>query len=346
MVLKLLITGAAGFIGGHFLRFWLERHPNDTVTVIDRLSYAANLSSIEDLLALPNCRFFHGDINDRGLLKAIMAQEESLRPDTVVNFAAQSHVDRSLEGPDAFLRDNLLGTGTLLELCNGGFIKRFHQVSTDEVYGDLPKDSSGLPFRETDILRPSSPYSASKAGADLQALAYARSFGAFVTVSRCSNNYGSAQFTEKLIPLVITKALADEELPVFGDGSNVRDWIHVEDHCTGIERILESGESGEIYNIGAENEIENIVLVKKILGLLGKPPSLIRYVEDRKGHDWRYAVNCDKLKKLGWNPQKDFSQGLSQTVEWYKSHEAWREALKDGSYREKNMELARRYAVK
>lgn len=343
--MKLLITGGGGFIGGHFLRFWLERHPNDVVTVLDKLDYAAQLSNIEELLALPNCRFFHGDINDRGVLRRIMSQKLEWRPDTVVNFAAQTHVDRSLEGPEAFLKDNFLGVGTLLELFNEGLIRRFHQVSTDEVYGDLPKNSRKLPFKESDMLKPSSPYSASKAGADLLALAYVRSFGAFVTVSRCSNNYGSSQFTEKLIPLMITRALADEPLPVFGDGSNIRDWIHVKDHCSGIECILEEGAAGEIYNIGAENEVANIVIIKQLLRILGKPPTLIRYVEDRKGHDWRYGVNSDKLRGLGWRPQVDFLQGLKETVEWYRGHEAWIHSLKDGSYRDKNMELALKYAA-
>lgn len=330
--MKILVTGGAGFIGGNFIHYMLEKHPRDEIVNLDKLTYAGNLKSLSDVEDNPNYRFVKGDIADRDFVFELFEKEKF---DKVVNFAAESHVDRSIEDPEIFVRTNVTGTVTLLDACNKYGILRYHQVSTDEVYGDLPLDRPDLFFTETTPLHTSSPYSSSKASADLFVLAYHRTYGLPVTVSRCSNNYGPYHFPEKLIPLMISRALSDEPLPVYGKGLNVRDWLHVYDHCAAIDLILSRGTDGEIYNVGGHNERTNLEVVKTILAALGKPESLIRFVPDRKGHDLRYAIDPTKLEtELNWKPKYDFDTGIKQTVQWYLDNKKWWQDIISGEYRD------------
>ena len=326
-----LVTGGAGFIGSNFVFYLFEKYPNDRVICIDALTYAGNLNTLSGVLGKPNFRFVRADICDVDAMNLIFAAE---RPDVVVNFAAESHVDRSIQDPTVFLRTNILGTSTLMDACRKYGVKRFHQVSTDEVYGDLPLDRPDLLFTEQTPLHASSPYSASKASADLLVLAYHRTYGLPVTVSRCSNNYGPYQFPEKLIPLMLINALHDQPLPVYGEGLNVRDWLYVEDHCRAIDLILQNGRVGEVYNVGGHNEMRNIDIVKMICRALGKPETLIRHVADRKGHDRRYAIDPTKsANELGWLPETRFERGMERTVAWYLDNRAWWERILSGDYR-------------
>ncbi len=330
--MKILVTGGAGFIGANYIYHLLHSHPEDAVLCVDKLTYAGNLSTLEEALKNPNFRFFKTDICDR---EAIYAIFEGERPDAVVHFAAESHVDRSIEDPEVFLRTNILGTQVLMDACLKFGNVRFHQVSTDEVYGDLPLDRPDLLFTEETPIHASSPYSASKASADLLVGAYHRTYGLAATISRCSNNYGPWHFPEKLIPLMIANALNDQPLPVYGTGENVRDWLYVEDHCRAIDLILRQGRIGEIYNIGGHNEMRNIDIVRRICQALGKPESLITHVTDRKGHDQRYAIDPCKLhRELGWLPETRFADGLQRTIDWYLSHREWWENILSGEYRE------------
>ncbi len=319
--MTVLVTGGAGFIGANFIFYWLEAHPDDRLVCVDKLTYAGDLSTLAPVLERPNVRFVKADICDRKKMELLFGEEH---PDAVVNFAAESHVDRSIEDPEVFLRTNVIGTAALLDVCRGYGTHRFHQVSTDEVYGDLPLDRPDLRFTETSPLHASSPYSASKASADLLVLAYERTYRVPATVSRCSNNYGPYQFPEKLIPLMIANALRDRPLPVYGTGCNVRDWLYVEDHCKAIDLILQQGKSGAVYNIGGNHELENLALVKRICQELGKPESLITYVEDRKGHDLRYAIDSGRLQRaLGWRPETAFDEGIRRTIRWYLENQSW-----------------------
>lgn len=328
--MTVLVTGGAGFIGANFIFYWLKQHPGDRVVCVDKLTYAGNLSTLSAALKRPDFRFVKADICDRAALDRIFEEE---RPDAAVNFAAESHVDRSIEDPEVFLRTNVMGTAALLDACRKHETPRFHQVSTDEVYGDLPLDRPDLRFTEETPLRASSPYSASKASADLLTLAYCRTYGLPATVSRCSNNYGPWQFPEKLIPLMIANALRDKPLPVYGTGKNVRDWLYVEDHCRAIDLILRKGKPGEVYNVGGNHEMDNLSLVKRICRELGKPESLITFVTDRKGHDLRYAIDAGKLRReLGWQPETGFDEGIRQTVRWYLEHRSWWENIVSGEY--------------
>lgn len=330
--MTVLVTGGAGFIGANFIFYWLKAHPGDRVVCVDKLTYAGNLSTLSAALERPEFRFVRADICDRETMDWLFGEA---RPDAVVNFAAESHVDRSIEDPEVFLRTNVMGTAVLLDACRKYGTPRFHQVSTDEVYGDLPLDRPDLRFTEKTPLRASSPYSASKASADLLTLSYCRTYGLPATVSRCSNNYGPWQFPEKLIPLMIANALQDKPLPVYGTGKNVRDWLYVEDHCKAIGLILQKGSPGEVYNIGGNHEMENIALVRRICQELGKPESLIAYVTDRKGHDLRYAIDADKLRQeLGWQPETGFDEGIRQTIRWYLENRDWWEEIVSGRYRE------------
>ena len=312
--MNILVTGGCGFIGSHFLRYMMNTYPNDSFICLDALTYAGNEENIKDLLGDERLKQYVGTICDVKLVESIFSTN---KPDMVVHFAAETHVDRSIASPQIFLETNVMGTGVLLDAClrHGGV--RFHHVSTDEVYGALPL-AEGNPFTESDPLQPTSPYASSKASSDLLALSYYKTYGLPVTVSRCSNNYGTHQYPEKLIPLMIQKALLDEPLPVYGDGLNVRDWIHVLDHCRGIDTILQKGMPGEVYNIGANEEVTNIDLVKRILDCLGKPYELITYVDDRLGHDRRYAINSGKLRTLGWKPECTLGDTLRDVVEWYR----------------------------
>ena len=330
--MKILITGGAGFIGSNFIYYMLSAHPEDTLLCVDKLTYAGNLSTLEEALKSPSFQFFKADICDRAAIYAIFEAE---RPDAVVHFAAESHVDRSIEDPEVFLRTNILGTQVLMDACLKFGTKRFHQVSTDEVYGDLPLDRPDLLFTEETPIRASSPYSASKASADLLVGAYHRTYGLNATISRCSNNYGPYHFPEKLIPLMIVSSLADKPLPVYGAGLNVRDWLYVEDHCRAIDLILRHGRMGEVYNIGGHNEMRNIDIVKLICKHLGKPESLITYVTDRKGHDLRYAIDPTKIhRELGWLPETKFADGLKKTIDWYLQNRSWWENILSGEYRD------------
>lgn len=328
--MKLLVTGGAGFIGSNFIYYIQKNHPEYEIVNLDLLTYAGNLDSLKEAEASPNYRFVHGDIADSALVNALFEKEHF---DMVVNFAAESHVDRAVLNPSVFIRTNVLGTQVLLDAARTYGVKRFHQVSTDEVYGDLPLDRPDLFFTETTPLHTSSPYSAAKAGADLLVLAYHRTFGLPVTISRCSNNYGPYQFPEKLIPLMILRSLKDEALPVYGNGLNVRDWLFVDDHCAAIDLILHKGTIGEIYNIGGHNERTNLHVVKTILETLGKPESLISFVTDRPGHDRRYAIDPTKIStELGWLPTVSFEEGIRHTIEWYVSHPDWWERILTGEY--------------
>lgn len=326
------ITGGAGFIGSNFIFYMLKKYSEYRIVCIDKLTYAGNLSSLKTAMSNKNFRFVKADICDRDAVYGLFEEE---RPDFVVNFAAESHVDRSIHSPEVFLRTNIMGTAVLMDACNKYGTERFHQVSTDEVYGDLPLDRPDLLFTEESPIRTSSPYSASKASADLLVLAYNRTYGLPVSISRCSNNYGPYQFPEKLIPLMITNALADKPLPVYGNGLNIRDWLYVEDHCRAIDMIIHMGKSGEIYNIGGNNEYANIHIVKTILKLLDKSESLITYVADRKGHDLRYGIDASKIRdELGWTPKTDFDDGMVKTLQWYLDNGAWCSDVVSGKYKE------------
>ncbi|MDY6045976.1 MAG: dTDP-glucose 4,6-dehydratase, partial [Anaerobutyricum sp.] len=312
--MTIIVTGGAGFIGANFVYLELKEHPEDRIVCIDKLTYAGNLETLKEAMEYPNFRFEKMDICDR---EAVFALFEEEKPDIVVNFAAESHVDRSIEDPGIFLQTNIIGTQVMMDASRKYGVKRYHQVSTDEVYGDLPLDRPDLFFTEETPLKTSSPYSSSKAGADLLVNAYHRTFGLPTTISRCSNNYGPYQFPEKLIPLMIANALADKSLPVYGEGLNVRDWLYVEDHCKAIDLIIREGKVGEVYNIGGHNEMKNIDIVKIICEALGKPESLITHVTDRKGHDMRYAIDPAKIHaELGWLPETMFKDGIQKTIQW------------------------------
>ncbi len=329
--MNIIVTGGAGFIGSNFIFYLLAAHPDWRIVCLDKLTYAGNLSTLAPVLKRPGFRFVKSDICDRSGVFKLFAEE---RPDIVVNFAAESHVDRSIAEPALFLETNVLGVQVLLDACRSFGVKRFHQISTDEVYGDLPLDRPDLFFDETSPLRPSSPYSAAKAAADLLVLAYRRTFGLPVSISRCSNNYGPYQFPEKLIPLAVVNALRGRPLPLYGDGKNVRDWLHVKDHCRALDLIIDRGKEGEIYNIGARSELSNLQLAELIVKEVGASCDLISFVADRKGHDLRYALNADKLQKeLGWQPAVPFAQGLKSTVAWYLANRSWWEAILSGEYR-------------
>lgn len=330
--MTILITGGAGFIGSNFIYYERQQHPQDRIVCVDKLTYAGNLANLSGVMEQENFRFHRADICDRQAMDELFAQE---RPDAVINFAAETHVDRAIEHPQVFLETNVMGTQVLLDMSRKYGTSRYHQVSTDEVYGDLPLDRPELLFTEQTPLCASSPYSASKAGADLLVMAYHRTYGLPVTVSRCSNNYGPYQFPEKLIPLMIIHALADQPLPVYGSGENVRDWIYVEDHCSAVDRIVREGTVGEIYNVGGHNEMRNIDIVRLICEQLGKPQSLITHIEDRKGHDLRYAIDPAKIHaELGWLPQTDFADGIRETIAWYLEHREWWEQIARGEYRQ------------
>ena len=324
------MTGGAGFIGANFVYLELKEHPEDRIVCIDKLTYAGTLETLKEALEYPNFRFEKMDICDR---EAVFALFEEEKPDIVVNFAAESHVDRSIEDPGIFLQTNIIGTQVMMDASRKYGVKRYHQVSTDEVYGDLPLDRPDLFFTEDTPLKTSSPYSSSKAGADLLVNAYHRTFGLPTTISRCSNNYGPYQFPEKLIPLMIANALADKPLPVYGEGLNVRDWLYVEDHCKAIDLIIRQGKVGEVYNIGGHNEMRNIDIVKIICKALDKPESLITHVTDRKGHDMRYAIDPAKIHaELGWLPETMFKDGIQKTIEWYLNNKEWWERIISGEY--------------
>jgi dTDP-glucose 4,6-dehydratase len=330
--MKILITGGAGFIGANFCEYELAIHPADTYLCLDQLTYAGNMASLAAVLNKPNFRFVRGDIADRAAVNALFEAE---KPDIVVNFAAETHVDRSVTDPEVFLRTNIMGTQALMDACRTYGVGRFHQVGTDEVYGDLPLDRPDLFFTEETPLHASSPYSASKASADLLVLAYARTFKLPVTLTRCSNNYGPYQFPEKLIPLMISRALADQRLPVYGKGENVRDWLYVTDHCAAIDLVIRKGREGEVYNVGGHNERTNIDVVKTILRELGKPESLIGFVTDRPGHDRRYAIDPQKIHdELGWQPTTMFDEGIRETVRWYLDNRKWWEDILAGDYQQ------------
>jgi len=328
--MKIIVTGGAGFIGGNFIHYMLKEHPAYEIICLDALTYAGNLETLESVIENPKFKFEKGDIANRSVIYELFERAE---PDWIVNFAAESHVDRSIENPEVFLRTNVIGTSVLLDACRKYGIKRYHQVSTDEVYGDLPLNRPDLFFTETTNLHTSSPYSASKAAADLLVQAYSRTYSLPVTISRCSNNYGPYHFPEKLIPLMIANALADKKLPVYGTGENVRDWLYVEDHCCAIDKILHNGKIGEVYNIGGHNERTNLQVVKTILTELGKSTSLIEYVADRKGHDRRYAIDPAKIQaELGWKPTMTFDDGIKKTVQWYLDNKKWWQNIINGEY--------------
>lgn len=329
--MTILVTGGAGFIGSNFIFHMLKKYPGYRIICIDKLTYAGNLSTLESVMDNSRFRFVKADICNKKAVNNLFKEE---KPDIVVNFAAESHVDRSIKNPDVFLKTNILGTATLMNACLKYGIKRYHQVSTDEVYGDLPLDRPDLFFTETTPLHTSSPYSSSKASADLLVLAYHRTYGLPVSISRCSNNYGPYHFPEKLIPLMIINALADKPLPVYGKGLNVRDWLYVEDHCKAIDLIIHNGRVGEVYNIGGHNEMRNIDIVKLICKSLGKPESLIAYVTDRKGHDMRYAIDPAKIHaELGWLPETKFADGIQKTIKWYLENKDWWEPIISGEYK-------------
>lgn len=329
--MKILVTGGAGFIGGNFIHYMVNNYPKDIIYNLDKLTYAGNLETCKSVENKINYRFIKGDISNRSFIFNLFENE---RFDIVVNFAAESHVDRSIIYPEIFVKTNVLGTTTLLDACNKYGIKRFHQVSTDEVYGDLPLDKPNLYFTEDTPIQTSSPYSSSKASADLFVLAYHKTFNLPVSISRCSNNYGPYHFPEKLIPLTISRALADEYLPIYGKGDNIRDWLHVFDHCEAIDLIIHKGRVGEIYNIGGHNEKTNLEVVKTILKVLKKPESLIRFIEDRKGHDRRYAIDPSKLEnELQWRPKYTFETGIQHTIDWYLENREWWGNILNGEYK-------------
>ncbi len=330
--MKILVTGGAGFIGSNFINRMLNKYSDYQLVCLDKLTYAGNLESLEDSLENENFKFVKGDICNNELVEELCKRENF---DCIVNFAAESHVDRSIEDPSVFLKTNILGTQVLMDACRKFSINRFHQVSTDEVYGDLPLDRPDLFFTEETPIHTSSPYSASKASADLLVQAYHKTFGLNVTISRCSNNYGPFHFPEKLIPLMITRALAEESLPVYGTGENIRDWLYVTDHCDAIDVIIHKGKSGGVYNVGGHNEKTNLDVVKTIISSLGKSEDLIIYVQDRAGHDLRYAIDPTKIKnELNWEPTILFEEGIQKTIEWYLENQKWWENILSGEYNE------------
>lgn len=327
-----LVTGGAGFIGCNFIYYLLNRYPDEQIVCLDALTYAGNLQSLQSAMQSPQFHFAKGDITDREIVYCLF---EKYKPDIVVNFAAETHVDRSVKNPDVFLKTNIIGTQVLLDSCRKYGTARFHQVSTDEVYGDLPLDRPDLFFTEETPLHTSSPYSASKAAADLLVLSYYRTYQLPVSITRCSNNYGPYQFPEKLIPLMISRAINDSALPVYGKGENVRDWLYVEDHCNAVDLVMRKGRIGEIYNVGGHNERTNIDVVKTILKGLNKPESLITFVEDRPGHDRRYAINPLKIgNELGWKPLTMYDDGIKKTIQWYLDNRAWWESIIAGEYQD------------
>ena len=328
--MTIIVTGGAGFIGSTFIFYMRKTHPEDRIVCLDKLTYAGNLSTLAPVMDDPNFRFVKLDICDRAGVFALFEEE---KPDVVINFAAESHVDRSIEDPGIFLQTNILGTATMMDACRSFGNVRYHQVSTDEVYGDLPLDRPDLFFTETTPIHTSSPYSSSKAGADLLVQAYYRTYGLPITISRCSNNYGPYHFPEKLIPLMIANCLYNKPLPVYGEGLNVRDWLYVEDHCKAIDLIVRKGRIGEVYNVGGHNEMRNIDIVKLIIKELGKDESLITYVTDRKGHDLRYAIDPTKIhNELGWLPETKFQDGIKKTIQWYLDNKPWWEEIISGEY--------------
>ncbi|MEG0265187.1 MAG: dTDP-glucose 4,6-dehydratase [Erysipelotrichaceae bacterium] len=328
--MKILVTGGAGFIGGNFIHYMVDKYPEDEIVNLDLLTYAGNLETLKPVEGKKNYKFVHGDIADRPFIFDLFEKEKF---DIIVNFAAESHVDRSISDPEIFVRTNVVGTTTLLDAAKKFGVKRYHQVSTDEVYGDLPLDRPDLFFTEETPLHTSSPYSSAKASADLFVMAYYRTYGLPVTISRCSNNYGPYHFPEKLIPLMISRALDDQPLPVYGKGNNVRDWLHVYDHCVAIDLIIRNGRVGEVYNIGGHNERTNLEVVQTILKTLNKPESLIHYVSDRLGHDMRYAIDPTKLEtELGWKPKYNFDTGIQQTITWYLENKDWWQNILSGEY--------------
>ena len=329
--MKIIVTGGAGFIGGNFVHYMLNKYNDYDIICLDALTYAGNMETLEPVMNNPHFKFYKADIADRNAVYEIFEKE---KPNIVVNFAAESHVDRSIDNPSIFLQTNVLGTGVLMDACRKYGIDRYHQVSTDEVYGDLPLDRPDLFFTETTPLHTSSPYSASKASADLLVQAYYRTFKLPVTISRCSNNYGPYHFPEKLIPLMIANALYDKELPVYGKGENIRDWLYVEDHCSAIDLIIHKGRVGEVYNIGGHNEKTNLEVVKIILKELNKSESLIKYVTDRPGHDMRYAIDPTKIHtELGWLPATKFEDGIKKTIKWYLDNKTWWQNIINGEYK-------------
>ncbi|MBR3251970.1 MAG: dTDP-glucose 4,6-dehydratase [Erysipelotrichaceae bacterium] len=328
--MKILVTGAAGFIGSNFVYYELGKYPEDEIVALDLLTYAGNLKNLDGCKDNPKFKFVKMDIRDREAINKLFEEEKF---DVVVNFAAESHVDRSITDPEVFLKTNIIGTEVLMDASLKYGVKRYHQVSTDEVYGDLPLEATDSFFTETTPLHTSSPYSASKASADLLVMAYHRTFGLNMTITRCSNNYGPYQFPEKLIPLMINNARHDKSLPVYGEGLNVRDWLHVYDHCSGIDLVMRHGRNGEVYNIGGHNERRNIDVVKTILKELDKPETLITYVTDRKGHDLRYAIDPTKIEtELGWKPKYNFESGIKETIEWYMNNQEWMDNVTSGDY--------------
>ena len=328
--MNFIVTGGAGFIGGNFMHYMVKKYAGDNIICIDSLTYAGNMETLAPLKDKKNYKFYKVDITDRNAVYDVFEKE---KPDYCINFAAESHVDRSVENPEIFLKTNVLGTGVLMDACRKYGIKRYHQVSTDEVYGDLPLERLDLQFDETYPIKTSSPYSASKASADLLVFSYHRTYGLPCTISRCSNNYGPYHFPEKLIPLMISRALNDEKLPVYGEGKNVRDWLYVEDHCRAIDMIVRDGRDGEVYNIGGHEEKANIDIVKLILKKLNKSESLIEFVKDRPGHDLRYAMNPSKIEnELGWKPSLTFEEGIDKTIAWYLSNKPWWEHIISGEY--------------
>ena len=329
--MTIIVTGGAGFIGSNFIFHMLEVHPAYRIVCLDKLTYAGNLSTLKSVMDKQNFRFVKLDICDREGVYKLFEEE---KPDIIVNFAAESHVDRSIEDPSIFLQTNIIGTSVLMDACRKYGITRYHQVSTDEVYGDLPLDRPDLFFTEETPIHTSSPYSSSKAGADLLVMAYNRTFGLPVTISRCSNNYGPYHFPEKLIPLMIANCLNNKALPVYGEGLNVRDWLYVEDHCKAIDLVIHKGRVGEVYNIGGHNEMRNIDIVKLICRELGKPESLITHVTDRRGHDMRYAIDPTKIhSELGWLPETKFEDGIKKTIKWYLENRDWWETIISGEYK-------------
>ena len=329
--MKYLITGGAGFIGSNYLHYVVEKYPKDQFVCLDSLTYAGNYHNIEDLEKCKNYRFVYGDITDRDFIYSLFEKEKF---DCVINFAAESHVDNSIKDPEVFLRTNIIGTEVLMDACLKYDVKRYHQVSTDEVYGDLPLNRPDLLFSEDTPIHTSSPYSTSKASADLLVMAYHRTYGLPVTISRCSNNYGPYQFPEKLIPVVISKALKNEKIPVYGTGENVRDWIHVHDHNVGVDLIVRNGKIGEVYNLGGHSERTNLEMVKTILKQMKKSEDLISFVTDRKGHDLRYAIDSTKVEKeLGWKRSYTFEKGIQETIDWYLNHQEWIDNILSGEYK-------------
>ncbi|MEG0268866.1 MAG: dTDP-glucose 4,6-dehydratase [Clostridia bacterium] len=328
--MTIVVTGGAGFIGTSFIYYLLKQHPEDKVVCVDSLTYAGNLENLTEAMKNEHFVFVKADITERDAMDALFTEH---KPDIIVNFAAETHVDRSVVNPGIFLNTNIMGTQVLMDACRKHGIKRYHQVSTDEVYGDLPLDRADLFFTEETPIHTSSPYSASKASADLIVLAYARTFHLPVSITRCSNNYGAYQFPEKLIPLMISRALNDQPLPVYGKGENVRDWLFVEDHCAAIDLVMRLGREGEVYNVGGHNERTNLEVVKTILRELKKPESLITYVTDRPGHDRRYAIDPEKIhKELGWLPQTKFEDGIRETIRWYLENRGWLDRILAGEY--------------